>query len=174
MLVSKTLIHTALQAEAQYLINYYKLKQNDSIQDFKLFSNDNIILIVSGVGKEKTKNALNYCFENFQINKAINIGIAGCCDSSIRIGTLFCTNRLLKNINFASITCVDEPLSCDENLETLLVDMESAYFKEIVSKYIDDIYIFKVVSDYLDTTIPKKSFVIDLIQKSFNDWKKYI
>lgn len=174
MLTSKTLIHTALQAEAQYIINFFKLKQDNTIQKFKLFSNDEILLIVSGMGKDKTINALTYMFENYKIKKAINIGIAGCCDDSIKIGTLFCTNRLLKNINFAPITCVDTPLESDENLETLLVDMESGYFKEIVSKYIEDIYIFKVVSDYLDTTIPKKSFVIDLIQKSFNDWKKYI
>lgn len=174
MLTSKVLIHSALQAEAQYLINYYKLKQDNSVQKFKIFSNDKIILIVSGMGKEKTTFALEYIFNNFKINKAINIGIAGCCDSSIKIGTLFCTNRLLKDINFAAITCVDEPLDSDENLETLLVDMESFYFKEVSSKFVSDIYIFKVVSDYLDTTIPKKSFVIELIQKSLKDWEKYI
>ncbi len=174
MLTQKTLIHCALQAEAQYLINYYKLNQDNSVQKFKLFSNEETILIVSGMGKENTKNALHYIFENYEIKKAINIGIAGCCDSSIKIGTLFCTNRLLKNINFASITCVEKPLDSDEDLETLLVDMESSHFKGVCSKFVKDIYIFKVVSDYLDTTIPKKSFVIDLIQKSFNDWKKYI
>ncbi|PLY09545.1 MAG: nucleoside phosphorylase [Arcobacter sp.] len=174
MLTAKVLIHTALQPEAQYLINFYKLKQDNSVQNFKLFFNDNIILIVSGMGKKNTIDSLNFVFENYSISKAINIGIAGCCDSSVKIGTLFCTNRLLPNINFAPITTVDTPLDSDENLETLLVDMESSYFKETCLKYIKDIYVFKVVSDYLDITIPKKSFVIELIQNSFNDWKKYI
>lgn len=174
MLNPKVLIHAALQAEVQYIINYYKLKQDNSVQNFKLFYNDKILIAISGMGKVKTINTLNYIFENYNITKAINIGIAGCCDSSIKIGTLFCINRLLPNINFASITCVDEALDSDENLETLLVDMESKYFNDVCSKNIKDIYIFKVVSDYLDTTIPKKSFVIDLIQKSFKKWEKYI
>ena len=174
MLDFKVLIHTALQPEAQYLINFYKLKQDISIQNFKLFSNDNIILIVSGMGKKNTIDSLTFVFENYQIAKAINVGIAGCCDNSIKVGTLFCTNRLLPNINFAPITTVDTPLDSDEHLETLLVDMESVYFKEICLKYIKDIYVFKVVSDYLDITIPKKSFVIELIQNSFKSWEKYI
>lgn len=174
MLAFKVLIHSALQPEAQYLINFYKLKQDSSVQNFKLFFNDNIILLVSGMGKNNTIDSLNFVFEHYQISKAINIGIAGCCDESIKLGTLFCTNRLLPNINFASITTVDTPLESDENLETLLVDMESLYFKETCLKYIKDIYVFKVVSDYLDIAIPKKSFVIDLIQKSFKSWEKYI
>jgi nucleoside phosphorylase len=174
MLASQVLIHTALQPEAQYLINFYKLKQISSVQNFKLFYNDNIILVVSGMGKKNTIDSLDFVFKNYQISKAINIGIAGCSDNSIKIGTLFCTNRLLPNINFAAITTVDEPLDSDEELETLLVDMESSHFKTACLKHIKDIYIFKVVSDYLDTTIPKKSFVIELIQNSFNDWKKYI
>ena len=174
MLDFKVLIHTALQPEAQYLINYYKLKQDISVQNFKLFFNDNIILIVSGMGKKNTIDSLKYVFENYNIKKAINVGIVGCCDESVKIGTLFCTNRILLNINFAPITTVEEPLNSDENLETLLVDMESSHFKEICLKYIKDIYVFKVVSDYLDVTIPKKSFVIELIQKSFKSWEKYI
>ena len=130
MLTAKVLIHTALQPEAQYLINFYKLKQDNSVQNFKLFFNDNIILIVSGMGKKNTIDSLEHVFKNYNIKKAINVGIVGCSDSSVKIGTLFCTNRLLPNINFAPITTVDTPLDSDENLETLLVDMESSYFKE--------------------------------------------
>lgn len=170
----KVLIHTALLPEAQYLINFYKLTQDNAVQNFKLFTNDKIILIVSGIGKENTINALNFIFENYKIKKAFNIGIAGCSDSSIKIGTLFCTNRLLFNINFASITTVDEPLDSDENLETLLVDMEAKYFNEICSKNIKDIYIFKIVSDHLDLEIPKKSFVIELIKNSLEKWKTFL
>ena len=113
-------------------------------------------------------------YENFEIKKAINIGIAGCSDGSIKIGTLFCTNRLLPNINFASITTVDEPLESDENLETILVDMESKYFEDISKKHCNDIYTFKVVSDYLETQIPKKAFVIELMQNNLTDLKKYL
>ncbi|XPV68101.1 MAG: nucleoside phosphorylase [Halarcobacter sp.] len=176
----QTLIYTALLSEAQPLINFLKLKQDNSVQNLpkntKLFTNEesSYILLVSGIGKENCKKSLKFVFENYKIGKAINIGIAACCDSSVKIGTLFCTNKLLPRINFAPITTVDTPLESDENLETLLVDMESKYFLEICKKDCNEIYVFKVVSDYLDTTIPKKAFVIELIQNSLNSWKKYL
>lgn len=174
--MSKTLIHTALLCEAQTLIDFYHLKQDSSIQNktFKIFTNNEIIILVSGIGKSNTTDALHYVFKNFEVNKAINIGIAGCSDSSIKIGTLFCTNRLLPRINFANITTVDEPLESDEDLETLLVDMEAQYFLTACKEYINNITILKVVSDYLDTQIPKKSFVIELIRNSFTQWKSII
>jgi len=178
--MSKTLIYTALFSEAQSLINFLKLKQDNSVQNIpngnKLYSDedDKYLLIVSGIGKNNCLKSLNFIYENFEIKKAINIGIAGCSDGSVKIGTLFCTNKLLFGINFASITTVDTPLETDENLETLLVDMEAKYFEEISKKYCNDIYTFKVVSDYLEIKIPEESFVIDLIQNSLDKWKKYL
>jgi len=178
--MSKTLIYTALLSEAQSLINFLKLKQDNSVQNIpngnKLYSDedDKYLLIVSGIGKNNCLKSLNFIYENFEIKKAINIGIAGCSDGSVKIGTLFCTNKLLFGINFASITTVDTPLETDENLETLLVDMEAKYFEQISKKYCDDIYTFKGVSDYLEIKIPEESFVIDLIQNSLDKWKKYL
>lgn len=178
--MSKTLIYTALLPEAQPLINFLKLKQETNIQDLpkgnKLFidENEKYLLIVSGIGKENCQKSLEFIYQNYEIEKAINIGIAGCSDAKIKVGTLFCTNRLLPNINFAPITTVDEPLESDENLETLLVDMEVKYFLEKSKEHCKDNYCFKVVSDHLDIEIPKKAFVIELIQKSLPLWKKYL
>lgn len=184
--MSKTLIHCALLCEAQSIINFLKLKQNSSINALpngnKLFKDqDNkYILIVSGIGKENCKKALDFIYANYEISKAINIGIAGCSDFSIKIGTLFCTNRVLANINYASLTTLDKALEINENsndmekLDTLLVDMEAKYFEEISKKYTKNIYIFKVVSDYLELEIPKKSFVIEIIQESLEKFKKYL
>ena len=178
--MSKILIHTALLPEAQPLINFLKLKQNNTVQNLpngnKLYTdqNDKYLLIVSGIGKENTLKALDFIYRNYEIEKAINIGIAGCGDSSVKIGTLFCTNRLLPNINFAPITTVDEPLESDENLETLLVDMEAKYFIEKSKEYCNNLYCFKIVSDYLETQIPKKAFVIELIENCKDKWKQYL
>ncbi len=178
--MSKTLIHCALLSEAQSVINFLKLAQDNSVQNLpsraKLFvdKDNKYLLIVSGIGKENTEESLKFIFENFEIQKAINLGIVGCSDSSIKVGTLFCTNRLLPNINFAPITTVDKPLQSDENLQTLLVDMESNYFNKIAKNYCKELFIFKVVSDYLDIEIPKKSFVIEIIQKSLPIWKRYL
>jgi purine-nucleoside phosphorylase len=178
--MAKTLIYTALLSEAQPVINFLKLKQDNSTQNLpqsnKLFKdeNDKYLLIVSGVGKNNCIKSLEFVYKNYKISKAVNIGIAGCSDSSIKVGTLFCTNRLLPKINFAPVTTLDKPLDSDESLETLLVDMEAKYFCEFSKKYCKDIYCFKVVSDYLDIKIPKKAFVIEIIEKCKEEWKKYL
>ncbi len=176
--MSKILIHTALLSEAQAIIKFLNLKQDITAQklpnDSKLYTNDTTLLIVSGIGKTNTLDALTFIFNEYEISKAINIGIAGCGDSSIKIGTLFCTNKLFPNINFAPITTVDEPLDSDEDLETLLVDMEAKYFLQAAKEHLKDITILKVVSDHLETQIPKEAFVIELVQNSLPQWKKLL
>lgn len=52
--------------------------------------------------------------------------------------------------------------------------MEAFYFEEVSNKYCEKIYILKVVSDYLDINIPKKSFIIKIIQESFTQWKSLL
>jgi len=176
----KTLICCALLCEAQALINLLGLVQDNSTKNLpknaKLFTDkkNKYLLIVCGIGKDNCIKALEFIFKNFHIEKAINLGIAGCSDGSIKTGTLFCTNKLLPNINFAPVTSLGKPLENDENLQTILVDMEAKYFLETSKKYCDNIFIFKVVSDYLETTIPKKSFVIKIIANSLKSWKKYL
>ena len=78
--MSKTFIHTALLSEAQPLINFLKLKQDNSVQNLpknsKLFRSENeeYLLIVSSIGKENCQKSLEYIFDNYKIDKAINIG----------------------------------------------------------------------------------------------------
>ena len=70
--MSKTLIYTALLPEAQPLINFLKLKQDTSVQNFKLFKDedDKYLLIVSGIGKENCQKSLEYVFNSFEIKKS--------------------------------------------------------------------------------------------------------
>jgi len=155
------LIHTALLCEAQSFIEYYKLKKTNSTP--KIYQNQNILVCISGIGKEKTLLALEYIYENYPINKAFNIGIAGCNDTNISIGSLYCTNHALDQINFLPLITSNTVVTKSKKKETTLYDMEAKYFLEISEKHLknDALFIFKIVSDYLeDTTLPK-----DLIKK---------
>ena len=153
------LIHTALFAEAKSIIEYLKLKFI-SKKPYRVYKNSQIILVVTGMG-DKTY-LLKEILPLYPIKRAINIGIAGCKEKSVPIGRLFCTTHHLNTIAYASISCVDKGLENPNLLSTTLVDMESRYFLE-VTKEIDEVYIFKVVSDYLDTTTPTKQFVWRII-----------
>jgi len=173
---SKILIHTALYPEAKPLIQYFNLVQNKTYKPIKIFENEKYILVICGVGQEKTKQLLPFVYETFSIHKAINIGIAGCKDKSIKLGTLCCTNRSIDGICTESLTTVDEALDDEKRLHTTLVDMEAKIFLEISLKNLHekDVYVFKIVSDYLSKKIPNKSFVYNHIEKSICKWENVI
>lgn len=170
---SKILIHTALIHEAKPLIHYFDLVQNKLYEPLKLFENEKYILVVSGMGRKNTQKTLPFLYEKYNIQKAINIGIAGCKDRNIKLGTLCCINHDFEQIEHATITTVDKPLADESVLETQLVDMEADMFLEISRKHLkeNNIFVFKIISDYLDITIPDKSFVYNSIKKSISKWE---
>ena len=162
------LIDTALQSEAQAFIEFYKLEKLQSSP--KIYKNNYIVLLISGIGKDNTIKNLQYIFMQYDITKAINIGIAGCNNKAINIGELFCTNHKLNNINHTKLITSNTPISNKDfttNQDTVLIDMEGKYFIDIASKHLENknLYIFKIVSDYLDDTIPNKDFIKNLIRK---------
>jgi len=169
------LIHTALLSEAQTFIEKYKLQKVNSSP--KIYSNEKIVVLIGGIGKENTLRSLEYLFENYTIEKAFNIGIAGCSDTTIKIGELFCTNKELENIRCIDCKTVDSPQLPNTYLvHNTLYDMEASYFVEGVEKYIDEknIYIFKIVSDHLDNTVPKKDFIKKFIYDNFTQISQYL
>ncbi len=169
-----TLIHTALFNEAKPLIEHFKMQCLQK-RPYRIYAKNNIMLTVSGMG---AKNSLHVedVFERFEIDRAINIGIAGCKNENIELGSLFCVNQKLDDIEFTDITSVSKPLGDKSRLKTTLVDMESKTFLDVCEKRLDakSIFVFKVVSDYLDTTIPTKEFVENLMKNSIKKWEKYV
>ena len=168
------LIHTALQSEAQSLIELYKLTK--TLSKPKIYENEAIILVISGIGEDNTNKALDIVFDKYNIKKAFNIGIAGCNDNLIKIGTIICPNQNIHNMqNLPLLTSNNIATSSDENTTTLY-DMEGEYFYKRCIQNLEDknIFIFKVVSDYLDDTIPSKEFVKQLIYQNLKSITKWI
>ncbi|MDR1615354.1 MAG: nucleoside phosphorylase [Campylobacteraceae bacterium] len=166
----KTLIHTALTAEAKPITGYFRLKCICR-RPFNIYIKDDIALIVSGVGAQKSKEALKYALERFSPQKAINIGIAGCCDKNIKIGSLFCTTHKNLTVPYASLCTLTKPATNMQGISSLLVDMESEAFLEIMDM---ERYIFKIVSDYLEDRNFSKAEVGALLQKSIPLWSRYV
>jgi len=164
-----TLIHCALLSEAQYIIEKERLKIEQ--KEPRVYLNETIVLVVSNVGKRNTIKSLEFIYQNYKIHKAINIGIAGCNDKSIKIGTLFCTNHKLKNLPYVQLRTVDSPqLLIPNSLPLTLYDMEAKYFVDISEKYLykKDIFVFKIVSDHLDGKIPSKEEVKQLVKTNYS------
>ena len=168
-----TLIHTALLCEAQTFIEEYKLKKVNS----KIYKNDNLIVLISGIGKENIMSSLDYMFLNYNIDKAFNIGIAGVNNISINIGDIFCTNHKLTDIKYLDLITVDKAqTNLNTNDNTVLYDMEAKYFEKIALSYLNkgNIFIFKIVSDHVNSEILKKDYIKLLIIKNLKVLKEYI
>ena len=168
----QTLIHTALVAEAKPIIGLFGLTCKAK-QPYNLYENEHIALIVSGMGSQNAKEALSYALSRYAPSVAINIGIAGCSDTTVAKGTLFCTTHEGLDILFA--TCSSRQKAVDDALHvnTTLVDMEADTFLQTVPKTLET-YVFKVVSDHLETSIPSKADVGNWIGKSIKQWEKYV
>lgn len=172
--MSKILIHTTSVAEATPIIDFFSLKKLETSFENAIYSNDDILLIISGVSKDLIIKSLDYIFKNYSISKAFDLSIASCSDGSIALGTLFCTNRFIGGLNFANVTTVEKPLETDENLETLLVDKQAMFFSLICKENIKDFYILKIVSDYFDETELTNEKIFELINNSISKWKNLI
>ena len=172
--MSKILIHTTSIIEANPIIDFFNLKQLENPQQIKIYSNDDILLIISGVSRDLIVESLDYVFKNYLISKAFDLSIASCSDGSIALGTLFCTNRFIGGLNFANVTTVEKPLETDEELETLLVDKQAQFFSQICKENIKDFYVLKIVADYFDEVEPTNEKIFELINNSILKWKSLI
>jgi len=157
----KLLIHIALPIEAKAMRKYLNLSQISP----NIYANKDILLVVSGIGADNTKRTLEPLFDAYSFERALNFGMAGCKDEAFAIGTLSCATHVLDKIPKMNLTCVAQPMEDLRELSTTLVDMESCAFRDVCTLHVksENIYIFKVISDYGAGEIPTKSFVQDLL-----------
>lgn len=160
------LIHVALFIEAKPLIQHYNLKQYDT-KPFKIFKNDSIVLIVSGVGEANTNNALSQIFEKYEIHQAFNIGTAASGTKTIALNSLFCTNKRNQKVDFMPCKSVSVPQK-ELVHEEVLYDMESEFFIKQCEKYLDqkEIWVLKIVSDYCEDRVFQKEIVYNMVMQN--------
>lgn len=172
---SMTLIHTALFCEAKSIIEHFKMKfvQN---KPYKIYVTDSLVLIISGIGAKNTAVHVEDILKRYKFAKAVNVGIAGCKDKSVEIGTICCTNHKLNDINYLTLSSHAKAIENKNELDTTLVDMEADSFLKACKKHInsENLFVFKIVSDHLSATIPQKEFVEGLIKNSIKIWEKYV
>lgn len=75
--MKKVGILTAMEQEAQHIIDLYKLNPTQSFKTIRFFENDKIVLALSGVGKIQASAATTMLCQNHNPSWLINIGIAG-------------------------------------------------------------------------------------------------
>jgi len=165
---------TALKSEAQAFVDRYRLDK-ENLGEYKIFRDNNIIVIVSGIGVDKARLATQTLINQFDITDEdiyINIGICGA-NEQYTIGELIEISKIeyleqeysLNNNTVNKIYCMDEEIS---EFKYDIVDMESFGFYDAVihSTAIKRRYIFKVVSDYFEPLkVTKEATKISIFNK---------
>lgn len=178
----KVFIFTALPCEAKPLVNRFKLKKQAEIQAFAVYSNDEICLTVTGLGK--TAMAAGVAYTQALINHVekpimLNVGVAGHKDHEI--GDIFAVEKITDNDSgrhyypplVAKLPCTTESIITSsvpqlEYRQHGLYDMEASAFYETASRFTTSelVQCIKVISDNqqspADDLTPKQ--VTELIQ----------
>ncbi|HRW58320.1 MAG TPA: hypothetical protein P5048_01730 [Chlamydiales bacterium] len=155
------IITTALYEEAKPIILAYNLKKKCEKTPFEIFTSNNIVLVITGVGKLAAATATGYILTIYPKPQGIiNIGIAGHKESPI--GTIFTVDKIIDEASSKSyypsfvytpscegLSLMTKDFICKNYPQNTLVDMEASGFFVAASKFIsiDYIAILKVVSD---------------------------
>lgn len=192
-------ISTAMHMEAKWFISTLKLKKVNESTRFQIFKNDNIVLVVSGVGMMASAMATTYILTKYKAKSDdlfINIGVCGSKDENVPIATTILCNKIINHDTkkcfypdilfkhpFYEGTLESFSSVVDENLKYRIqgefVDMEGAASYEAAALFLQpqQINIIKIVSDALksENLTPKK--VEELIKLNANticEWVKKI
>lgn len=186
-------IIVALHCEAKPIIEFYKLKKiSDRDLPFPVFvsKDENIYLIVSGVGKVKTAIATTFLY-TFTGSKShgcfLNIGIAG--SKQFSLGDCVSANKitenttqrhwypfvaLLKNIKQTQLITHDIP---QHNYpDSGMLDMEGSAFFQAATCFVsqEQVHVLKIISDNNEATLNQinQESVSLLISKNLSEITK--
>lgn len=105
MKITKAIV-TAMKEEADIIIDKYKLKETVKKGTMTIFEGeytsddgtDKLVLVLAGIGKICAATATTYLFENYEIHKLINIGIAGNLGNvDIKVWDVFIPNTFIQH-----------------------------------------------------------------------------
>ncbi|KUK83814.1 MULTISPECIES: hypothetical protein [Petrotoga] len=180
-------IISAMGIEARAIIKYLDLKKTTD-RPFETYQNEEVHLVISGVGKINVAGATSYLLKDTlrglnHSDYVINLGICGSLNNKFNVGDLVLVNKVVDyerkrkyytdilvkhNLKEGSIQSIDI-LNRNYEFEEDLVDMESSAFFEIASKFlfVHQIYVVKIVSDKVSKNQPlerlTKKYIDELI-----------
>jgi len=182
-----TYILCAFETEARALIDSYKLQKRNS-HPFKLFYDEEVFIIISGMGQDKAEEAVEYLLLNFSHKKDDTFLNLGTCagQKGFPIGSLVQVQQLqdeeeshrmcIQNRDIQAVSCFSSPLPLDRPTATDIAEMEAIGIYRTISKYfpLKKISFLKIVSDNFNPIPHKKAFIIKLTQDKLVEIKAHI
>ena len=163
---------------------------------FALYQKDNMMLVISGVGKANAAMATAYCCFRYQPACVLNLGAAGAAAAAGKLGDVFQINRViepdrieittdktpvyelkrLKGFSAASLSTRDIPVITTEDRKNIseianLMDMEGAAIVQACQRFNTPCILFKFVSDTPEHT--KDGHIVQNIRKFRTPFYEY-
>jgi len=164
----------ATELEAEPLIPALGLSQTEE-QPFKIFANDDMVLVICGIGKANAAMATALCCREYKPQWICSLGAAGATSKGHPLGAIYHITKvteidrpryqsedpvirmphILDGFPTATLATQDHPvIDPDErqkvSLQANLVDMESAAVLQACRKYAIPCVLFRFVSDTPD------------------------
>lgn len=174
-------LSAALPIEIKPLLDLLPEVEACSLDEFRIHKSSYklmpIVIIETGMGKERAARSVEYLFKNFDIERHIGFGMAGAIDPQFRTGTVALPDRVslaghlddfipldpIRGINRWSgelvsggiVVEVDRPFHTKDKLAlaqtgAVMVDMESHATSLIAKKYNRPVTIARVIVDEAD------------------------
>jgi hypothetical protein len=178
------LITTALQAEAQPLIEHYQLEKKQCSANIFYFQRGVITCLTTGVGEKNVRKRLGAFLNETVCRNTIlmNMGIAGGNRDTTKIGKMYSINKITDEKNGKvwlpdallktglpemPLSSVSKGVTDGGNKYAGLVDMEGAAIFETVVQFIPVhcMVFLKIVSDHMDEILDSPEQVVSLINK---------
>lgn len=178
------LITTALQAEAQPLIEHYQLEKKQCSANIFYFQRGVITCLTTGVGEKNVRKRLGAFLNETVCRNTIlmNMGIAGGNRDATEIGKMYSINKITDEKNGKvwlpdallktglpemPLSSVSKGVTDGGNKYAGLVDMEGAAIFETAVQFIPVhcLVFLKIVSDHMDEILDSPEQVVSLINK---------
>ena len=182
-----TYILCAFETEARAILDSYKLQKRQD-HPFKTFYDENIFIIISGMGQKKAEEAVEYLLLNFpHKSNDIFINLGTCAgQKEFPVGSLVQVQQLqdeeeshrlcIQNKAIQAVSCFSSVLPLDRPTSTDIAEMEAIGIYKIISKYLPlkKISFLKIVSDNFNPIKYEKAFIIKLTQNNLPKIKAHI
>ena len=172
----------ALHCEAKPVIDHYRLKKSPKHRAFDLFHNDDILCVISGIGKTAAAAATAWAAGLQHHSNSlcwINLGVAGTAEKEL--GEIFSLNKITDqqtghsfypvttfNSDIYSAQCLSLDKPSSNYLPDTLYDMEASAFFYTAARFssAELVHSLKVISDNeLYPPVRDKAQVSDLIYR---------
>ena len=183
-------LFTAFEGEVKPILNLTTMISETIFNNIKIrtfdFDNRKINVLITGMGKKKTKKILSDVSDFIVNGVIINIGTAGALNNKFKIGDWFSVNKVFSDdkvieidncsvFHSASIITSDSEITSEElkqkhhkKYSADLVDMESSYIAEFAKQKNMPCCIVKMISDHANENTNSISVLKETMKIYYN------